>query len=138
MNFAAQVSAATDLSTIACGKCGGIYAIAERYRLHKQEHGGYWNCPYCQCTWGFGTSEISKIRDRLRAAEHDRDSARKRTEWAQQEARSAERRRRAIKGQLTRVKKRVSHGVCPCCNRSFENLRRHMQVKHPAYTVAEK
>ena len=134
MNFAAQVNAATDLSTITCGKCGGIYAIAERYRAYKQENGGYWNCPYCQCLWGFGASELSMVRDQLRTAEHQVEQERKRTEWAQQDARITERRRRALKGHLTKVKKRISHGICPCCNRSFENLRRHMKVRHPAYT----
>lgn len=27
--------------------------------------------------------------------------------------------------------KRVEKGVCPCCNRTFSNLQRHMQTKHP-------
>lgn len=30
----------------------------------------------------------------------------------------------------TRIKNRVKNGVCPCCNRTFENLARHMQAKH--------
>lgn len=32
-----------------------------------------------------------------------------------------------LKRQLNRVHK----GVCPCCNRSFVNLKRHMETKHP-------
>ena len=43
------------------------------------------------------------------------------------------RRRAAAKGQLTKVKKRVGNGVCPCCTRSFTDLARHMESKHPAY-----
>lgn len=39
----------------------------------------------------------------------------------------------AVKGQITKIKNRVGNGVCPCCNRSFTNLRRHMSTKHPAY-----
>ena len=135
MSLAARVSTSTDLATITCGSCGGIYAVAETFRLHKQVKGGYWNCPYCQCLWGFGESEISKVRDQLRAAEEKVERERKRTEWAQQEARITERRRRALKGHLTKMKKRVSHGLCPCCNRNFENLHRHMKVKHPSYAV---
>lgn len=27
--------------------------------------------------------------------------------------------------------KRVHNGVCPCCNRTFTNLARHMKTKHP-------
>lgn len=44
-----------------------------------------------------------------------------------------ERRRRALKGIVTRTKRRVGNGVCPCCTRSFSNLRRHMDTKHPDY-----
>lgn len=39
----------------------------------------------------------------------------------------------ATKGQLTKTKKRIANGVCPCCNRSFANLERHMAGQHPDY-----
>jgi hypothetical protein len=131
-----QVNSSTDLTTIVCGSCGGIYAIAERYRHQKHEQGGFWNCPYCRCSWGFGTSENARLKAQLATKEREVEQERKRKEWAQQEARVTERRRRALKGQITKVKKRIGHGVCPCCNRSFENLRRHMTTKHPAYAKA--
>lgn len=31
----------------------------------------------------------------------------------------------------TRAKKRAATGTCPCCGRSFVQLRRHMAAKHP-------
>jgi hypothetical protein len=34
---------------------------------------------------------------------------------------------------MTRIKKRVAAGVCPCCNRSFKDLARHMAGQHPDY-----
>ena len=43
---------------------------------------------------------------------------------------------RATKGVVTKQRKRlerVANGVCPCCNRSFRDLKRHMQTKHPDY-----
>jgi hypothetical protein len=39
----------------------------------------------------------------------------------------------ATKGQLTKTRKRVGDGVCPCCNRSFASLAAHMASKHPDY-----
>jgi hypothetical protein len=48
---------------------------------------------------------------------------------------AAERRTSAAKGQITKIKNRVGHGVCPCCNRTFENLQRHMTSKHPTFTA---
>jgi len=32
---------------------------------------------------------------------------------------------------LEKKLKRVHNGVCPCCNRSFQNLQKHMTTKHP-------
>jgi hypothetical protein len=29
--------------------------------------------------------------------------------------------------------RRVGNGVCPCCSRSFTNLKRHIRSKHPDY-----
>lgn len=39
-----------------------------------------------------------------------------------------------LENELQKVQKkmkRVHNGVCPCCNRSFVNLQRHMKTKHP-------
>ena len=47
-----------------------------------------------------------------------------------------ERSHSATRGHVTRAKKRSAAGVCPCCHRSFKQLRKHMNVKHPEY-VAE-
>lgn len=82
-----------------------------------------------------GESEETKLR-----RERDR-LAQRLAEW-QDEARSerekkeaAERRAAAARGQVTKIKNRVGHGVCPCCNRTFENLARHMNSKHPTFTA---
>lgn len=41
---------------------------------------------------------------------------------------------RSLKGAKTRILNRVKNGVCPCCNRSFSNLKRHMDSKHPDHS----
>lgn len=43
------------------------------------------------------------------------------------------RRAAAWKGQTTKIKRRVQHGVCPCCNRTFADLAAHMANKHPDF-----
>jgi hypothetical protein len=42
----------------------------------------------------------------------------------------AERNTAAQRGQVTRLKNRAKAGMCPCCNRHFINLERHMASKH--------
>ena len=44
------------------------------------------------------------------------------------------RRASAQKGANTRMKNRIAAGVCPCCNRTFQNLARHMGNKHPDFS----
>lgn len=127
-----------ELTAIHCGDCGGIYAINERYRKEKHDKGGGWNCPYCKCSWGFfGETETQK-QERLRKEAEER-LARERAAFDQEKASLrdslafTESRRRAEKGAKTKLKKRAANGLCPCCNRYFANVHRHIQNQHPAF-----
>lgn len=71
-------------------------------------------------------SEADRLKARLAQAERERDGARARAEMADRSA-------AAHKGKLTELKNRIHNGVCPCCKRSFQNLRRHMSTKHPDF-----
>jgi len=64
----------------------------------------------------------------------------KEKQWAEQNARNAreqankaEKRRIGQKAATTRLKKRVSAGVCPCCKRTVKQLKQHIENKHPNY-----
>lgn len=37
--------------------------------------------------------------------------------------------------ELKQHKTRAAAGLCPCCNRSFVNMQRHMKTKHPDFNV---
>jgi len=125
-----EIALDVTLTSIDCGECGGTYAINERYRKQKWEQGGFWNCPYCQTSWGFGQSENARLKKELA-------NAIKRKEWAEQDAKHAEDCRRAEKAAKTRLKNRIHNGVCPCCNRTFQNLQKHMKKQHPDYVKSE-
>lgn len=114
------------LTEISCGECGGTYAINERYREQKHTAGGFWTCPYCKCGWGYGTSQIDKVKKQLQEEQerHQRTLTR---------LNATERAEHKVKRELKRVNTRVSAGVCPCCNRTFQQLARHMKCKHPDY-----
>lgn len=75
-----------------------------------------------------GESEATKLR-------RERDRLMQRLAEKDDSIRTLEARRRAALGQVTKIKNRVGHGICPCCNRSFENLHRHMATKHPTYAA---
>lgn len=119
----------TVLVNLQCGTCGVWHAIPENLYNTRKIEGGYWYCPNGHQR-GFSEGSLRKQLEKEK----------KRREWAEAEARiergNAEHERRranGYKGEAAKIKKRVKHGVCPCCNRSFENLKRHMQSQHPNY-----
>lgn len=77
-------------------------------------------------------ARLRRERDRLAQRLAERDDEIKR----QRELREGtERQLSATRGVVTRIKNRVGHGVCPCCNRTFGDLYRHMSTKHPGYAA---
>jgi len=73
-----------------------------------------------------GKGEAARLREQLEAAQRARQATR---DLLAHEQRS----HAATRGHLTRTKRRVGHGVCPCCGRTFQQLARHMKAKHPDY-----
>lgn len=68
--------------------------------------------------------ERDNLKQQMARVEEERNRAYK---WGEDEAAA----RRKAEGELKQMQKRVHAGVCPCCNRTFANVARHMQSKHP-------
>lgn len=102
------------------------------------------------CPWGHsmfypqGPAEVDQLRlerDRLKQ-EAARLEDEKRIAWLtandqRERAAAAERRASAARGQVTKLRNRAAAGVCPCCNRTFVQLQRHMAAKHPTFKTEE-
>lgn len=112
--------------------CGLRQAIPSELMRQAEHNGKAIYCPLGH-TWVVVETEAERLRRQLAAEEGKVADYRR---WLAEErarAERAERRRAAAKGQLTRTKNRIAKGVCPCCNRSFVDLARHMETKHPDY-----
>ena len=123
---------------IECGSCFYRFGMSQKqYDVRKTDHKTWW-CPACGCQRHFtGMSAEEKLRQenaRLlqRMAQKD-DEIKYQREKREENYRS----KVALRGVITRTKKRISGGACPCCNRTFQNLARHMTTKHKDY-VKEK
>lgn len=82
-----------------------------------------------------GESEETKLRrerDRLAQQVAEKDDA---IRFQRELREAAERSAAAARGQVTKLKKRAGAGVCPCCNRTFLALQKHMSQKHPTFTA---
>lgn len=116
----------TELETVSCW-CGAPMALPTGVIRNAKENGTALYCPATGHTFGWD-AEIDKLRSQL-------NRERVRLGAVQDQLRSAERQSAALKGQLTRARKRTAAGVCPCCRRSFVQLSRHMSTKHPDYVT---
>lgn len=123
----------TRFEVIYCYECKIPFAVPAVIRADWQQNGENFYCPNGHIQH-YTESDVQRLNKKLKREQEQLELERKRTQWAQQAARNAENRRRAEKAAKTRIKNRVAKGVCPCCNRSFPNLHRHMETKHPDYT----
>jgi hypothetical protein len=119
------------LATMVCPECGVLYAIPEKMREYAERRGSHehmWYCPNGH-QLGYGDDVAKKLeREKERAA---RIQARlDQTEASLRAQRGATTRAR---NQRDKDRKRIAAGVCPCCNRTFQNLGRHMANQHPEF-----
>lgn len=121
----------TELKVMQCGTCGVWHAFPQQVYDTYRKEGGYWFCPNGhQRGWDKQPDPVKQENERLK---RELDAEKKRKEWAEQEARNAVAREMEAKAKAKRLGKRIANGVCPCCTRSFINLRRHIATKHPEY-----
>lgn len=121
-----------------CGTCGTPFGMQEEVYDHCYREGGFWTCPNGHRRgWEKGNEErleveLRRERDRLKQRQAQLEDE---VQWQRKAREAAERSASAHKGQVTRLKNRAKAGVCPCCNRTFQNLAAHMKTKHPDFSA---
>lgn len=121
------------LSVRSCPVCSIVYAIPEQLETRARERGESWCCPNGH-SLHFIETEADKQRKRAEQAE--RRAAREKERGDRWAARAEADRRSAIayKGHLTRIRNRITNGVCPVpgCKRSgFKQVMAHIASQHP-------
>lgn len=123
------IQASTTLKVLTCWSCSVQFALPLRMYQGFEKEPERFYCPK-GCRLILGEPEWKK---ELRLARQDATWYKERAAENHALAEKRKRQHAATKGQLTKTKNRVAHGVCPCCNRTFKNLADHMQTKHPEY-----
>jgi hypothetical protein len=115
----------TSLDTIVCCSCGITFAMPSVRRRELLDNGGGFHCPNGHAqTYGKGRAD--KLEEQLAQKQRELTAARCET--------TAEKlKREKAETELSRHKRRTKNGVCPCCQRSFLNLKRHLATKHPDF-----
>lgn len=123
-----------------CCVCGIAFGIPSDTRKHRLDDHGYFYCPNGHSQHYTGKTEAEKLREQL--ASKDREIAAQKsrvTYWSDQHSAVAaqksavERSLRATKAVVTRTKKKIVAGRCPCCSTKFKDLAVHMRTEHPNY-----
>jgi hypothetical protein len=124
-----------ELATKVCPTCGVLYAAPTRLFDARDEDGECWYCPNGHSVVfttpkGKRDEQARLERQLQREREHSARMAAQRDQ-AQADARAQKAAKTRIKNDRDRIKTRVANGVCPHCNRTFQNLARHMASQHP-------
>lgn len=124
------------LVTLECGKCGIAFAMPQVFRDEKRENGTTFYCPNGHPR-AFMETETTRLRRQLETAQKRQGWAEARETHERDQREATERSNRALRGVVTRTKKRAAAGVCqvPGCSRTFQDVARHMASQHPDFTA---
>ena len=120
-----------------CAECGVLYGMPKSFLDQRRKDGGTFYCPNGH-SLSYNETDLDRERKRRKRAEEDARWEADRAARARADADQAKASARAEKAAKTRIRnsrererQRVANGVCPCCKRSFRDLRRHMASQHP-------
>lgn len=121
-----------EVKVILCCSCGVPFAMTSDMERRRREDNKPFYCPNGH-PQSYSENEMAKLKKENERLQREKqwEVEQKKLAWEAHER--ARRSASAIKGALTRTRKRVGHGVCPKCTRTFQNLQRHMACKHPKY-----
>lgn len=111
-----------------CWKCKTQYAMEQSLDIAARARAGVleFYCPN-------GHAGVFKSDNQIADEEKtrlERDRLKQKVAELEDEKRLLGNRATRAKKEVARIKKRALAGVCPCCNRTFANVARHMASKH--------
>ena len=118
------------MRAIECYSCHMVFSMPKSFYdqcIEQKPHKDFY-CPAGHRQHFLGENDNDKLR-------RERDQLKQQNARLHEEALKATREALAVKAELKRHKRRTSAGLCPCCNRSFVALARHIKTKHPDYNV---
>jgi len=117
--------------TIVCYKCHVPFAVTSRHRRELLDTQDTFYCPAGHPQHYIGKTEEQKLKEQLDKLKADKLKEEERLYNMYLDQMNETKK-------INRQLKRIHKGVCPCCNRSFVDLKRHMETKHPEIISAKK
>ena len=121
----AKTQVNTELVILNCSVCFGPIALGEgQHKSFREQHKTFY-CPSGHSQYYPTKSDADKLRDEL-------DVAQDRVRQVEYERNNASNMLEAETKKRKKLESRIRNGVCPECHRSFVNLQRHMEGRHPS------
>ena len=114
------------LYVMECVSCGVTFGVPEEFERGRRINKEAFYCPNGH-SQSYTQSEADRLRKELEASKRD-------VEWQKSRVAAMDKQLIAQRGVVTKLKKRIGAGVCPCCHRTFRQLAAHMAGQHPDYT----
>lgn len=132
MSLIGQLIQATEqLRVEQCYKCQCLFAIPmDLYKRARIDSNVSFYCPHGHGQ-SYTKSEVSVLKEQLESKERQLQWKQEQIESKNRQIKQLDYSVRAQKAAKTKILNRVKNGVCPCCNRSFQNLQNHFKIKHP-------
>lgn len=134
-----KFNAETTLEVVTCATCSITYAIpaglkasALKYRGDRE---GGWKlcCPLGHTWWYVGETEKERLKRIARESSNRAALLSAQLDQTKAELRGQKARGTRYRNERDASRRRHAAGVCPCCGRSFKQLRQHMASQHPDY-----
>lgn len=123
------------LTIIDCPNCGMPFGISEDFEKRRRNDHADFYCPRGHVMAYTGKSDAEKARDDAAALRRRLECTEATLTHTRDQLQATEYQRRAQKANNTKLRKRIAAGVCPCCNRTFQDVARHMKGQHPEYVT---
>lgn len=119
------------MSNQTCIVCDIAFMVPTDWERWRKRDGATFYCPNGHGQCYPKRDEAAELRKQLEQRDRDLSAAQNRATHLEDQRAAAERSNSALRGVITRTKKRAQTGQCPVCPRSFANLAAHMGAQHP-------
>lgn len=130
MAEAARIQLETIYVVETCISCGCTFALPQTYQYQRRQDHLSFYCPNGHSQCYLADSDLLKARRALEAAQNETLNAKQDAEWQRKLREKTERK-------MKKLERRIKNGVCPCCQRHFTDVQRHIETKHPDYATQE-
>ena len=124
------VTMSVTLELLTCNNCAMQFAVPNLFIVERRRDHATFYCPSGHHLYYPEESDIARVEREKREAVNRLQAALNEKEHLllvrEKECDAAMRAKRCIES-------RISKGVCPCCNRTFGDLAKHIDSKHKGY-----